>query len=89
MTTTIERLKVRAAERRTADADAVVAAARSLAAGKELADVGALEAALSGAGMTVEDFDKLTAFHRGRAADRKVLAARPAAEAAGPGGRAS
>jgi hypothetical protein len=81
-TTTIERLKVRAAERRTADAEAVVAAARSLAAGKELADVGALEAALAGAGMTVEDFDKLVALHRGRAADRKLLAARPAAAAA-------
>lgn len=79
---TIERLRNRANERREADLAAVTAAARSLAAGKELADVGALEASLAGAGLGVEEFDRLVAMHRERAADRKLLAARPAAEAA-------
>ena len=59
MADTIERLRARAAERKTADAAAVHAAARAIAAGGVVPDVGALEAAMAGAGIDVEGFDRL------------------------------
>lgn len=74
MSGTIETLKARAAERRTADAAAVHTAARTIAAGASVPDVGALEAAMAGAGIDVEGFDRLVAVYRERDADRALVA---------------
>jgi hypothetical protein len=76
----VETLKARAAERRATDDRAVLTAARTIAAGGTVGDVVALEAAMAGAGVTVDQFDKLVALCRNRAADRALLAAVPAAE---------
>lgn len=81
MADTIERLRARAAERKTADAAAVHAAARAIAAGGAVPDVGALEAAMAGAGIDVEGFDRLVDRCRERDADRAILARVPDAEA--------
>jgi hypothetical protein len=78
---TIETLKARATERRTADAAAVAAAARLIASGGTVADVVALETAMAGAGVDVEGFDKLVAVSRARAADRLAVSRIPDAEA--------